>query len=244
MTMFSLLKVFRVSRSTARWGLMVLFFWTLLTTDVLAAYRPPRNGSAPSSSSVSSSGVRRACLDEDGAMLLFAPRSHVGRTVSTRPSVSWFIPDNDPLEMELRLYELDSNGDRTLLEKTVLQTTPGIMQASVSETQPDLVPGNRYLWQVIVLCNPNRPSSALVDEAEMEILLPTTNITSAVAQVTTPQARSDVYAEAGLWYDALAQVAMVQTTEAAAYRQNLLQDLANLENTSQFGEQLAQIITP
>jgi hypothetical protein len=206
----------------------------------LAGYNPPQDASAPSSGSRTSTGVRRGCLADAGAMIIFAPHSYVGQTGSTRPTVSWFIPDQESFAMELRLYELARDGNRTLLEKLDLATTPGLMQASLPVTQPPLEPGKQYLWQVVVLCNPNRPSSALVDEVVMEVVPLAAELEASLALATSPQERANLFAEGGLWYDALAQVAEAQTPEAVAYRDLLLQDLAEVERNSSYGQALRE----
>jgi hypothetical protein len=126
------------------------------------------------------------------------------------------------------------------LEKVELETTPGLMQASSPTLQTTLEPGKYYLWQVVVMCNPNRPSSALTDEVMMQVVPQPAELDTALAQATSPQDRAQVFAEAGLWYDALAQVAAAQTPEAVAYRDALLQDLAELEANSSYGQALSE----
>ncbi|PSN13075.1 hypothetical protein C7293_17475 [filamentous cyanobacterium CCT1] len=208
--------------------------WAGCAGSAWANYTPPKDADAPSGST-GSSGVR-GCLDASGAMVILAPRSHVGQTTSTRPTVSWAMTDTQPFAMQVRLYQLSHTGERTLVEQLSLETTPGFMQATLPSSQPALEPGHRYLWQVIVLCNPNRPSSALVDEVEMDVVPLPSGLESALAQVDNPEAQADLYAEAGLWYDALAQ-AIASTN---SYDQTLLQELASIEQATPLGQQFAE----
>ncbi len=208
--------------------------WACVTSPVWANYTPPKDADAPSGST-GSSGVR-GCLDASGAMAVLAPRSHVGQTASTRPTVSWAITDTQPFAMEVRLYQVNDGGNQTLIEQFALETTPGIMQATLPSTQPDLEPGQRYLWKVIVLCNPNRPSNALVDQVEMDVVSLPANLVAALDQADSPLARATLYAESGLWYDALAEA----LNKAPAYAQTLLQDLATLEQGSALGQQFEE----
>lgn len=182
-------------------------------------------------------------------MLLLAPRSHVGRTDSLQPTVSWFIPDTEVYEMELHLYQLDDGDGLTLIERQVMETTPGIMQASLSDDQVELTPGNQYRWRVVVICNPNRPSSALIDEAEMIVVNADVELANELESASEPSARAALYAQEGLWYDAFAQVATVDNAAGADYRQRLLQSLADIElsassSNQTFGEQLQELLTP
>lgn len=227
----------------------VVGLWAIaIALPAVADYQPPDNASAPSGST-SSSGARRGCLADDGSLLILAPHSHVGHTASTRPSVSWFIPDTEPFDMELHLYQLTATDELTLLDKQVMETTPGIMQASLSEGQPDLVPGEHYLWRVVVLCNPNRPSSALVDEVEMVVVPAPVELESAMAASASPHEQAAAYAQAGLWYDAFAQVAEAENPDDVAYRQQLLVSLGEIEASapaanSTFGEELQELALP
>ncbi len=175
-------------------------------------------------------------------MVILAPHSYAGQTVSTRPTVSWFIPDEEPVAMELRLYRRASENDFVLLEKLAMTTTPGIMEASLPVTQPELEPGSLYLWEVVVFCNPNRPSSNLLDRADIEVVAPPASLEAAITQAATAQDQADLYAEAGLWYDALAQAARAENAETTTYRHTLLQTLAELESSA-FHRQAFEEIT-
>jgi hypothetical protein len=157
--------------------------------------------------------------------------------------------------MELRLYEMavvghdldpDTNemveqwSPTQLLVQTEMTTSPGVMHATWPEALPELEPGNRYLWKVVVLCDPNRPSDSLLAEAEMEVVAPPTDLETTLAQTTSPLDRANIYAAAGLWYDALAQVIDGQSPEAVAYRQALLEELAVLEGDSPLSQVLSE----
>lgn len=223
--------------------------WAIaLAAPLYADYRPPDNRTAPRGGR-GAAGSRGGCSAEDGSMLLLAPRSHVGRTDSLQPTVSWFIPDTEVYEMELHLYQLDDGDGLTLIERQVMETTPGIMQASLSDDQVELTPGNQYRWRVVVICNPNRPSSALIDEAEMIVVNADVELANELESASEPSARAALYAQEGLWYDAFAQVATVDNAAGADYRQRLLQSLADIElsassSNQTFGEQLQELLTP
>lgn len=202
-----------------------------------ASYTPPPDASAPSGSRTSS-GVRGNCSGEPGGTAILAPRSHVGQSISPYPTVSWFIADTAPLLMNVSLYQIE-NGQEILLETLELETTPGLMQSTLAANQPPLKPDHQYLWQLVVICDPNSPSSALVDTVFMDVVSLPADLEAALAQATTPQARATLYAEAGLWYDALAAAA---DEDPPTTRQTLLQTLAAQEEASDLGRRFGELL--
>jgi hypothetical protein len=236
-----------ISKTIAGLGCMA-GIGTTIAIPALAGYTPPPDSSAPRSETTTTTVVRGGCRDESGSMVILAPRNHVGQTISTQPTVSWFIPDEEPFAMELRLYEQGSDKNFVFLEMLEMTTTPGWMQASLPVTQPGLEPGGRYLWEVVVFCDPNRPAGNLIDRVEMEVVDPPADLAAGIPQAITPQDQAELYAEAGLWYDALAQVITADNPEAVTYRNSLLQALAESEHSSSndqtFSEAIQELLTP
>lgn len=191
---------------------------TLLLLSLLAAppawagYAPV-DSSAPSGPTINT-GRRGGCGGDASADLAtLAPKSHVGQTVSSHPTLVWYVPDADPMSLEFFLYDITEPRQRQLIYKSEMVSTPGIMSTSLPSEQSGLEAGRRYFWQVVLLCNPNRPSSALVASAELEVVAPSMDLGGQINQIsgiesTDPNAfyqrRSALYAEAGIWYDAIA----------------------------------------
>jgi hypothetical protein len=119
-------------------------------------------------------------------------------------------------------------GDVELAYKTRLKTTPGIMKLSLPKNQPGLVVGERYLWQVAMLCDPNHPSSDLVAKAEIERVEMLPSLAQKLSQNRDRAAKIDSYAQAGLWYDALGEA--LRKTSRNLEIANLLEDLAHIES--------------
>ena len=137
--------------------------------------------------------------------------------------------------MEFRLYQYEPNGD-TKIHTVNLQSQPGIMSLSLPADQPGLTVGQRYRWQVVILCNPNRPSEALVAEADIEVVEPSPALAKELAATNNLIEKANLYAESGLWYDALGKA--LQSTQGTTkdFQLTLLEDLAKVEEQ----EELAQ----
>jgi hypothetical protein len=106
------------------------------------------------------------------SLILLTPQGDLQKTVSARPQFAWFVRDAAPIGMEFRLYAQAANNQYTLV-KTIkddqFKADPGINVLTLAPTGPEL-PIGRYRWQVVLVCDQNRPSSNLFATAEIEIL--------------------------------------------------------------------------
>ncbi|MFK8183010.1 MAG: DUF928 domain-containing protein [Phormidesmis sp.] len=141
------------------------------------------------------------------ALILLAPDS-AGRTISTQPTFAWFNRDgNETTPTVFRLYEYDTatQSYQLLIESqgTPIQGEPGIIAASLAEEMATLTVGSRYLWQVGLVCDPNRPSGDLFAEAEFEVTAPSVTLTRQLNDAPSPADKAELLLQAGLWYDAL-----------------------------------------
>ena len=239
-------KIFRAT--STNWSIQgITCFAALLlgaTPPAWAGYNPPTQPSAPSGSTTTT-GRRGGCQGNEAASLAaLAPRSHIGQSISTRPTFTWFVPSSEALPMEFYLYEAQASGEQ-LVYQTELQSSPGIMSLSLPETEPALQTGQRYRWQAVLLCNPNSPSSALIADAEIEIVAPSSDLATALGSASDRVAQANILAESGFWYDAIAQVADAPDVNIRASQLALLADLADIEaanGNSDHSTQLRQII--
>ncbi|NJK58465.1 MAG: DUF928 domain-containing protein [Pleurocapsa sp. SU_5_0] len=188
-----------------------------------------------------------------------APYSHVGQSSSTHPTFTWYLPDQESYPMEFWLYEFDPtsyDGKGKQVYQAKLSSSAGIMTHALSKEQASLSPGKTYVWQVAVICNPNSPSQSLVVNNRVKIVPVDPTITTqlnnssdgdypkglaypkvyplgsrrAPRTLTDRLKRSDIYAQAGLWYDALAEVAtMPNDPQAQNLTLKLISQLAATE---------------
>lgn len=210
---------------------VLLLSLTVKSLPVLAKYKPPKQPSAPSGP-ITSTGTRGGCSRErEASLTALAPHQHVGQTTASHPTFLWYVPESDPFPLRFQLYEQGATG-KQLLHTTQLQSTPGLMQHTLPANQAGLVKGRRYSWQVILLCNPNRPSTAVLAGAEIDATNAPTSLSNSLASITQPEKRSNLYAESGFWYDALAEISKPENITLSAAKTNLIQDLIALETAN------------
>lgn len=206
----------------------------------------PRRRDTPQGPTTSTGTRSGSCLNPVGANPGFAglgPQFEAGLTSSSRPEFVWYMPASEqPFPIEFRLLTFD-DADRPILLHSEAQFTytAGFMTYQLPESSPALEVGRQYYWQVIVNCNPNRPSRALVSTLQFEVVTPSAVLNDALAIATTNVDLAIAYANDGLWYDALALVIDGETVEERQLRTRLLRDLADEEANSDTGS--AQLST-
>jgi hypothetical protein len=174
-------------------------------TTATGEYKPNSKPSAPKTPTTTT-GTRGGCQEKSTTTLTaLAPQTRQGQTVSQFPTFSWFVPDSQPLSMEFRLYQYDSQQRSQLIEKVKMASKPGIMQHSLPQNRPGLVINQTYRWQVVIFCNPNRPSTALVTEAIVKVVETPLNLKQRLATTNNTLAKAELFAKSNFWYDALAE---------------------------------------
>ena len=236
-------------------GLRAVLGLCLTAPMAVAEYVPPRDRSYPQEPTATT-GRRGGCTAEASVDLTaIAPHSYVGQTVSAYPTLSWYVPDTDSFPIEVLLYEYDKETvedwdmaqarigsiDRqldfprgydkgALVYSETLQSAPGFMSWSLPQEQPGLTVGQHYVWQVILMCNANSPSSARAIEALIEVVERPAGLEEMLATVTDPSERADLYGQSGLWYDAWQALAgSEQPLEVSDVQIDYLENLVNSE---------------
>jgi Domain of Unknown Function (DUF928) len=223
----------------------------LLRSDfAIAAYKPPRNQKPPSTYT-DSSGVRGICTGlSERSFTLLAPVNHVGLTTLSHPTFAWVASESQTIPTEFTLYQFDQNRVPKLVEKVIVESSPGIKQLKLPQDFSGLETGKRYMWQLQTRCSPNRPSKNLILRAEIERVKTPSNLANALSAINNLEKKSTdsklpikgddsnlrikLYAEAGLWYNALSEALVTSPNgQLGLAVANLLEDLAQIEKYPQ-----------
>jgi hypothetical protein len=192
----------------------------------LAKYTPPPNPSKPKETGTNTTRGGSCEGDSSAVLTALVPFSHMGQTISGHPTFTWFVPDRTSRPLQFRLFTRSGQ----LLYKTEMESQPGIMSVALPSNLSQLSIGQSYQWQVVLVCDPNVPSRNVVAAAEIQVVAPVASLQSQLAAAQTPQQRIDLYAQAGLWYDAIAEARKVsETSQNQAPVLELLDSLAGSE---------------
>ncbi len=136
----------------------------------------------------------------------------IGYTVTAQPTLYWFTSKavSGPFMFTLKPVAVATSATiefpEALLEaKTDLSVTAGIQSLSLAQYRVSLEENKEYEWSVSLTCDPQHPSLNQTALGKIKRVSPPTKMrsgTKAIADSQWPY----LYAEMGIWYDALDSV--------------------------------------
>ncbi|MBN3894980.1 MAG: DUF928 domain-containing protein [Nostoc sp. NOS(2021)] len=136
-----------------------------------------------------------------------------GKTMVERPSWFFYVPytKDSPYEVEFVLQEdPDSKDSKEIYRKPIaLPDKPGVIRVSLPTTTPPLALGKQYRWFFTINCDKeeNSPPTFLEGVIQRVELNPAT---VKELQTTEPLKRYAIYAQNGIWYEALTILAQLR----------------------------------
>ncbi|MEM9482450.1 MAG: DUF928 domain-containing protein [Cyanobacteria bacterium P01_F01_bin.116] len=213
-------------------------------------FRPPSNPRLGSGYRTSTGTRYGACLGvTETAFTLFGPDDSeliAGLTTSSHPTFAWHLPETEAtVPVIFRLLAPDEDNIPVPVYQTKLDYDAGLMIHQLPDTLQALTMDTEYRWQVIVECNPEFPAQAIIQERSFEVVPTSATLAQALSSATTASDRAVAYGQAGVWYDAIAQVAQARTATDSETRTGLLTDLAASlpEEKEQLRQDILDIIT-
>ena len=167
--------------------------------DINKGYVPPPNRGRAQRTEA---GGSRGCDKNYVALNLLVPSDHIATTISGRPTFLWYLSATPSVPMQFTLVE--QNGSKSILETQVQVKSPGIVKLQLPLNTTDLAIGKQYRWTVSLVCNEKRPSSNILAQAMIERVAETSNLKKELAATSEERVRAKVYAQSGIWYDAIA----------------------------------------
>jgi len=171
-------------------------------TDLSASipFNPPNRG-APGRTR--DAGSRPLCETPERPFTAISPHVNWGETTAQRPTFWLYLPyEAGHVELFLRDEQTQEEVFRHTFE---VRAAEGIHPFTLPPGTPPLEPDQLYNWQLDFVCNPEtgtkfRATGMIVRRRPSEELV-------AAIAAAPPRERAILYAEAGLWYDALKVVA-------------------------------------
>ncbi|MEH2247777.1 DUF928 domain-containing protein [Nostoc sp.] len=203
----------------------------IVISAALGSYAPGNQKPVPKDRR-SDGGTTRGCSGGDIPLTVLASGNYVGRTISQHPTFAWFVPrDSASKPMKFTIYEWVPSGKPKEVRNRSLQSSPGIMKLSpFLENEPGLQAGKEYFLQVVIQCDPDNPSGDLVDEASIEVVGMPAAVQSKLNKAVNSVEKANIYAKAGLWYNALDEaLKLAQASKLGEVGSTLLNDLAEWE---------------
>jgi Domain of Unknown Function (DUF928) len=174
-------------------------------------YKPPTRGAPGGRVGAGTRGTQR-----DLVLSVLAP-DHSGFTTSEQPSLYWYI--SAPTSLPVELTVMDPQGVQPILETRLSSDVKaGVQGVRLADYNVRLSPGAAYRWFVAVVPDADRRSKDILAGGAIERVETPEELKAKLAQTAKKEAPF-VYAEAGIWYDALGAIS--ELIEAAPEDQEL-----------------------
>ena len=166
----------------------------------IPVYKPPKRGVAPNALA---GGGSRGIESGLSTISVLAP-DHIGLTVREQPSLFWYLAE--PISNKIEFTLINNQAVRPLLKTNLkISVKPGVQRLNLEDYDVRLSPGKHYQWILSLLPDPDHSSQDIIVGGAIECIESTQELTEKLAQESKAKA-PHVYAEAGLWYDALSAI--------------------------------------
>lgn len=158
----------------------------------------PDRGSASSTLSGGRRGESACAAGEQAynpAISLLVPTGTAGLTTETQPTLSWLLESDQPADME---FVLSHPAQATPVYTRSITAEAGLVEVALPESAA-LEADTRYRWTVFLSCHDGESevhARSFVERVASDVLA------GDVSDLTELE-QANVYAESGIWYDAL-----------------------------------------
>ncbi|WP_293031120.1 DUF928 domain-containing protein, partial [Moorena sp. SIO3I8] len=167
-------------------------------------FKPPNNG-APGNRE--DDGSRPGCPNVEKPFLALIPVTNWGETVSEYPTFWLYIPYGFG-SVDLVLED-ENTQEKIYQTKFNITDRPGIASFGLPLDAPPLDLGRKYRWQFLFFCSDNQSYDLSVDGIVKRVEK-TSELISQLATAKTLREQIIVYAENGLWYETLTELAKLR----------------------------------
>jgi hypothetical protein len=163
--------------------------------------------------------------------------SFVEKTISERPVFWFYVPYLPTSRRQAEFVIIDENEEDIYTATFPLSQQPGLVSLKLPPTASPLKNGKHYQWVFSVICNPlNRAGDATVNGSIEKV--PISDSLKGKLQTASPQDAFALYAEEGLWYEAMTAFAELgkATTQDKDFQtswKSLQQQLGLTESSAQ-----------
>ncbi|MEM6403167.1 MAG: DUF928 domain-containing protein [Cyanobacteria bacterium P01_D01_bin.116] len=167
-------------------------------------FNPKRDVGKPESTTGGASrGGNSNCTQKGGDLVSLLPKDKLGLTLNERPTFYWHMSKSDVKTAEFLL--LDDNEDVVYEKNLTLPQKPGIFAFTLPPEAPGLKVDKQYHWFLELNCASGADETVAV-EGWVERTRPSLAVRMKLNRAE-PKHHSKVYAGAGIWHEAINNVA-------------------------------------
>jgi len=139
------------------------------------------------------------------------PESNIGLTTLAQPILFVYVPaEVGGLTAEYLVANL--TGDDPGKTTVILPAAAGVVGLPLPASVPDLEPGDVYQWSISIVLDPQDRGRDIFMSGAIERVTPDTALQVQLADLSI-EAIAPLYAESGLWFDALNILAILRSQE-------------------------------
>jgi len=144
------------------------------------------------------------CIATNQRLTALVPKSNLGLTTLANPTLYFFVPQNSAAKLELVVQ--NENEQIVYQQKYKPNSKAGVIGIPLP---PDtLVVNQKYRWYFSISCNPENRGLDKIVEGTIQRVENSSLMTK--LQQASPEERILLYAEAGIWHDALDTLARLR----------------------------------
>jgi Domain of Unknown Function (DUF928) len=170
--------------------------------EIAQTFRPPNRGAPASTEGAGTRGGYCLSANAKDKFKPLIPSSNLGLTISEHPTFFGYIPKSTG---KIGEFVLRDQNNRVIYRTTFpLPSQPGIVSVTLPTTQKPLQPNKMYQWSFVLVCDlDDRSNNAISPAAWIERIEPHQTLADQLKNAA-PETLPTLYAEAGIWHDALA----------------------------------------
>lgn len=201
-----------------------------------STFQPPKSGAPGNREAGAARSDTCASTAKSNGLTAVLPTSNLGLTTQAFPTFFAYIPPNNAQRAEFRL--IDEDGDQEVFTGQVQLPRDNTPKASYKykasvvglslpkrATMVGLMPGKRYLWALMLVCNTqNRAEDIVITGVVQRVgddylkgLDPEIKRKLNGINRSQPREKLAIYGAAGIWQDLLADVAMLMQKNSSTY---------------------------
>ncbi|MGE5658375.1 MAG: DUF928 domain-containing protein [Actinomycetota bacterium] len=160
------------------------------------------------------------CKFDPKEVTAIIPKTTMGRTLAANPTFWFYLPAALDKTVEIVLTD-EANALPDKLNKQDLYSqrfrlitkTPGVVSVTLpsQDNSPILETGKNYHWVMSIHCDTDDPSADIFVAGWVQRVDATPTLVSELQQAS-PRDRFNLYAQAGLWYEALTTLAELRSS--------------------------------
>jgi hypothetical protein len=164
------------------------------------------------------------CIAPSDDLVALVPETNFGLTAKGYPTFYFYVPPTEAEQVKFVLLN-DATNELVYEGRFSTQGAGGIASVTLPQNglQQPLEVDQTYVWYLAIVCDAADPSADVVVEGYVQRVSPLAEVAE-----TTPAELPALYAEQGLWYDALAASAMLKTDDRGTSAWNTLLDAVEL----------------